>query len=292
MDPSLVLEQTIQDISNLQAEFQYMLKEMRRNDNDLSGHKKTFAQKDGQLQKFIKQKGSNTDNPDEEKVVEEVNEEMKTMESLQNEKCLLANTALFLVSRHVTKLEKDMAILEEEGVLPPIEDEIMSGSELSKESSVSSIGERKKRATSGVTTPPVVKKKKIAAANIVAAATATSQKSQLQQQTQPPPGQLQDGLPNVSGDITGIEKLHKNKGRGLGIKGGGHSIENDEEDKTLYCFCQRVSFGEMVACDGPNCKYEWFHYGCVNLKEPPKGTWYCPDCTQEMAKTKQKRKRT
>lgn len=31
----------------------------------------------------------------------------------------------------------------------------------------------------------------------------------------------------------------------------------DEQDKTLYCFCQRVSFGEMIACDAPDCEHEW-----------------------------------
>lgn len=66
--------------------------------------------------------------------------------------------------------------------------------------------------------------------------------------------------------------------------------DNEKEDQNLYCFCQRVSFGEMVACDGPNCKYEWFHYECVNLTEPPKGTWYCPDCKQEMSKKLKKKK--
>lgn len=80
-------------------------------------------------------------------------------------------------------------------------------------------------------------------------------------------------------------KEFKNSRNGKGQNG---SPENEEEDKTLYCFCQRVSFGEMVACDGPNCKYEWFHYDCVNLKEPPKGTWYCPECKIEMEKNKLK----
>lgn len=27
------------------------------------------------------------------------------------------------------------------------------------------------------------------------------------------------------------------------------------------------------------CKIEWFHFGCVGLKEQPKGKWYCPDCS-------------
>lgn len=26
------------------------------------------------------------------------------------------------------------------------------------------------------------------------------------------------------------------------------------------------------------CKIEWFHFGCVGLKEKPKGKWYCSNC--------------
>ena len=28
------------------------------------------------------------------------------------------------------------------------------------------------------------------------------------------------------------------------------------ETAKLYCFCQRVSFGEMIGCDGEDCKIE------------------------------------
>lgn len=30
-----------------------------------------------------------------------------------------------------------------------------------------------------------------------------------------------------------------------------------DEDLTLYCFCHRASFGEMIACDGVGCEVEW-----------------------------------
>ncbi|ODV97250.1 hypothetical protein PACTADRAFT_79643 [Pachysolen tannophilus NRRL Y-2460] len=63
------------------------------------------------------------------------------------------------------------------------------------------------------------------------------------------------------------------------VHGGATGGEEDE----LYCFCRQVSFGNMIACDNANCKYEWFHYDCVGLKEPPQGTWYCPDCAVIMA---------
>ncbi|KAI3511511.1 hypothetical protein L2E82_29112 [Cichorium intybus] len=51
-----------------------------------------------------------------------------------------------------------------------------------------------------------------------------------------------------------------------------------DPNEPTYCFCNQVSYGEMVACDNPDCKIEWFHYGCVGLKEQPKGKWYCSDC--------------
>jgi inhibitor of growth protein 3 len=51
------------------------------------------------------------------------------------------------------------------------------------------------------------------------------------------------------------------------------------DDGKVYCLCQKVSFGDMVACDNDKCPYEWFHWGCVGLKSEPEGTWICPVCT-------------
>ncbi|ESQ37227.1 hypothetical protein EUTSA_v10002653mg [Eutrema salsugineum] len=51
-----------------------------------------------------------------------------------------------------------------------------------------------------------------------------------------------------------------------------------DPNEPTYCTCNQVSYGEMVACDNNECKIEWFHFGCVGLKEQPKGKWYCPDC--------------
>ncbi|CAI5758994.1 unnamed protein product [Candida verbasci] len=45
-----------------------------------------------------------------------------------------------------------------------------------------------------------------------------------------------------------------------------------------YCYCNQVSFGEMVACDGENCAIEWFHLPCIGYKNPPKGKWFCDNC--------------
>lgn len=53
-----------------------------------------------------------------------------------------------------------------------------------------------------------------------------------------------------------------------------------------YCYCNQVSFGEMVGCDGDDCKREWFHLPCIGFKNPPKGKWYCDDCLSKMKKLK------
>ncbi|KAL3507435.1 hypothetical protein ACH5RR_032817, partial [Cinchona calisaya] len=61
-----------------------------------------------------------------------------------------------------------------------------------------------------------------------------------------------------------------------------------DPNEPTYCTCNQVSYGEMVACDNPGCKIEWFHYGCVGLKDPPKGNWYCPDCVGTQRRRKGK----
>jgi inhibitor of growth protein 3 len=60
----------------------------------------------------------------------------------------------------------------------------------------------------------------------------------------------------------------------------GGEEELDEEDNSLYCYCQKQSYGNMVACENEDCKYQWFHVDCLNLKKMPAEDedWYCPDC--------------
>ncbi|MCP9261818.1 Inhibitor of growth protein [Dirofilaria immitis] len=56
------------------------------------------------------------------------------------------------------------------------------------------------------------------------------------------------------------------------------SDDESDSDRRVWCFCREKGYGSMVACDDPACRYEWFHYGCVNVIEKPKGKWYCPEC--------------
>ncbi|CAK4019866.1 Chromatin modification-related png1 [Lecanosticta acicola] len=54
----------------------------------------------------------------------------------------------------------------------------------------------------------------------------------------------------------------------------------DDPDEPKYCYCNRGSYGEMVACDNESCPREWFHLGCTELREAPseEDKWYCREC--------------
>lgn len=65
----------------------------------------------------------------------------------------------------------------------------------------------------------------------------------------------------------------------------GEDIEPAEDDEERYCYCQGVSYGEMVACDKPDCPRQWFHLECIGLKSVPKSAkWYCDECKEALAK--------
>lgn len=64
--------------------------------------------------------------------------------------------------------------------------------------------------------------------------------------------------------------------------GAMHEDEMDVDDpnEPRYCYCNRVSFGEMVGCDGGDCKREWFHLECVGLRNaPPKNSELPSPCS-------------
>lgn len=65
-----------------------------------------------------------------------------------------------------------------------------------------------------------------------------------------------------------------------------------DQDDQRYCFCNNVSYGDMIGCDDDDCEREWFHLGCVGLNKPPQGTWYCDACQERRAlQARQKAKR-
>ncbi|WPH00265.1 inhibitor of growth protein 3 [Acrodontium crateriforme] len=59
----------------------------------------------------------------------------------------------------------------------------------------------------------------------------------------------------------------------------------DDPNEPKYCYCNRGSYGEMVACDNDDCPREWFHLGCTELRRAPEESesWFCVDCRPRFA---------
>ena len=49
----------------------------------------------------------------------------------------------------------------------------------------------------------------------------------------------------------------------------GDEDEEEGENEPRYCYCDGVSYGEMVGCDAEDCRREWFHLQCVGLTKAP-----------------------
>ncbi|KAF5381051.1 hypothetical protein D9615_004035 [Tricholomella constricta] len=63
--------------------------------------------------------------------------------------------------------------------------------------------------------------------------------------------------------------------------------DGDGDDERLYCFCQKQSYGDMIACDNEGgCPFEWFHLSCVGMKQPTAEKWYCSNCEPLMGMKK------
>ena len=64
---------------------------------------------------------------------------------------------------------------------------------------------------------------------------------------------------------------------------GDMEMEGEGGNVPLYCYCNRPSFGKMVACDDESCSYEWFHQECLEqrgrkIEEDSERKWYCEAC--------------
>ena len=115
-----------------------------------------------------------------------------------------------------------------------------------------------------------------------------------------------------------LKRSHK-KGAGLAAQMAAAAAAQDGEDSSIqgeddedgpgqerYCYCNEVSYGEMVGCDGDNCVREWFHLNCVGLNRAPAkngkssrqfglswnpakafpAKWYCEECKENVKNAK------
>lgn len=65
--------------------------------------------------------------------------------------------------------------------------------------------------------------------------------------------------------------------------GSAEATQETVDADGCYCYCRRAYDEQqgMIGCDGPACQIEWFHFECVGILVPPRGSWFCPQCQKE-----------
>ncbi|KAA8911656.1 inhibitor of growth proteins N-terminal histone-binding-domain-containing protein [Sphaerosporella brunnea] len=306
-DAATVLEIFVNDVANLPAEIHHLYDEMIAKDRILSEHRSIYLTRDASLQKHIRLHGSHAENPKESAYTEQIRKNQRRVLELQDEKLQLAQKALDLIDKHSRRLDAQIANLVREGLMPA--DALTPAPPPSNLPAASQ--QVSARATGGISSSPGIaglarsfgggadrsgtpgtpaaqvgqnKRLKLTAGGAAVSALGRPATPGLKAETS------RAGTPSGH---SGTRKTGRNKPPKRVIDEDGDEEEEEEEeengeadDKRLYCICQQVSYGSMVGCDDKDCPYEWFHWGCVNLTEEPKGKWYCPACTERREKAR------
>lgn len=98
------------------AEIAHVLEEIRDKDIKFYETRKRIQQRDNQIHKFIRNHGSLAENP-KESSYPKIRSDFEKAMALQQEKCDLANTGLYIVSKHLKKLTDEIKRLEKDGMI-------------------------------------------------------------------------------------------------------------------------------------------------------------------------------
>lgn len=318
MDAATLLDHFTHDFANLPEETKFMLEEVRKKDMELDKIMSQIQHSDSQLLKYIKQHGSIVRHPKEDQIVTEIEKNYAKAKQIQDDKILLSNTILLSISKHSAKVDHDIRKLMESGAIEnwdvtdnDIEmiDEISVNNSVSADSLVSTNLTKSSRFKSPSVSTNSRSNTNTGSQNDLHDLSKKLNNSSLDSKSQrnnnkkssrgvTPSSPFDDSIntETSSSRVASTPSSRRkeaptsntlNKGpRRVPSRGGNNEngTNNGADDDEIYCFCRQVSYGEMVGCDNANCRYEWFHYDCVGLTEPPVGAWFCPDCSKDMKK--------
>ncbi|KAF3907652.1 hypothetical protein AA313_de0206019 [Arthrobotrys entomopaga] len=116
-DVQSVLEQFIENVSNLPAEVAHLYEELANKDKRVHALRQSIQQKDQTIQRFIRQNGSQAPHPKEQTWSKQISEAYKEINVIQDEKCKLAKRATELIEKHVKRLDMKIRDLQREGLI-------------------------------------------------------------------------------------------------------------------------------------------------------------------------------
>ncbi|ORY26910.1 hypothetical protein LY90DRAFT_388544 [Neocallimastix californiae] len=254
-DTSIFFEEYIASIDSLPSEIHQHCKELREKDEQYQKIREQISHEYTSIYR-----GFFTPNPNESTIIGNVRKEMKETQSLADEKVEISEKTLRLIGLHIKRLKETLSKIQ------------------SNNPTSSSIDTK-----NSLLTPKTEETKSSDHSHTHG----HSQKSSRSQHTHSNIN-LKNRKSNtvVKNSVARKRrKVENNEAVATSTTTNETHREFNANNEPLYCICRQISYGNMIACDNQkNCPHEWFHYECVGLVEPPKGSWYCPDCRAKMNK--------
>ncbi|ORX98901.1 hypothetical protein K493DRAFT_280121 [Basidiobolus meristosporus CBS 931.73] len=234
--------------------------ELEKKDSQYQDLRRHIQSRDRSVQSFIKTHGYQVPNPQEKPLINKIQRDFTKAQEIADEKIHLAERALELINRHIRRLEMDLH--------QPVE-----------------VNNTPRLLARGKPKPPIVQTDDDYAPSPTAHKTHKRRASRTNSiistssspRHRPVTPKWKKQVPEVRQPAEETTKVEV-KARPAPEP----ETTAMEEDEPLYCICRQISYGQMIGCDNENCPHEWFHYECVGLTNPPKGSWYCPVCTAAM----------
>ncbi|KAI8390121.1 hypothetical protein BD560DRAFT_379975 [Blakeslea trispora] len=279
-DSGRYLQEYMQSLENLPSEIQYHWAEIRNRYDQAKAPEKRIRSGQHDLAKIHRQWFSGTQEPVEKRdkllknqpvIIRRIQEDYHQLQDLADERVTLAEEALKLVDRHLSRLQKD---LDQHDLEHPELAPLFTPSQASTPTSI--ISTRHQHGNYAIS-------------HRKSSDIESEHEDQITLPEEDSPSELEEEEEEEEEEEIVVRKKDPAEIR---------KRRKKDSDEPLYCYCQQVSFGEMVACDGEvslfdgfddsnnnmnqNCPYEWFHMECVGLEEPPKGAWFCESCSAEL----------
>lgn len=274
-DAGFVLIDYLSSIDNLPPEINHIFAEMRNKELVISEASRRISSRDSSLQKYIRQHGALQVHPKERSLTENIRKDYELLISTTQDKKSMADKALALINKHFLRLDQKINKLEAEGQLVPEPDEPPTPISTPLSASRGAAGGSRLRYANGSVRSQKRRESSTKHTKRHHHVLEDDDDDEDDEEYIDDSSMLDHGRDDMREDV------RFRGGNGATYHGDSKRVSAiQDDDREVYCFCRQVSYGEMVACDDPDCELEWFHLGCVGLKNPPLGKWYCNACRE------------
>ena len=268
---SIILTDYVNNLSNLNLEFKFLLNEIKLRDESIVKLKDDLVKLDRTSNNNRGNSQSSIHN-DKELSEEAINETFNKVKSLSNEKLYFNKKLNLKLNNFIISLNKQFNQLSNQSNnnssnINDNNDDNSNSSPLNT-NSISANANLKKRKLSNINSNNSSNSNINQSSSSSNVSSNTKKKLKLNESDNDTANNDNQPNSNVNNNLINISINHSNHNLNNDNNDNNNSHIDNDEDDNMYCYCQRKSFGEMIGCDNDDCKFQWFHLSCVNVKPP------------------------